>query len=153
MKIQVGAARVMGDGSGDASVSVTVGCSRKRQVRVVRGMDESYALFVVVPSGDLRLIHPAAVKDCPSTWEHLSVAPGELREILAKAREVMDNPKLQRGVLKAIAKRKERERVDRVRTRAAYVKDSIKAMYAHGATHQEVVDAVNAALVAAVHNS
>lgn len=134
MKIQVGAARVMGDGSGDASVSVTVGCSRKRQVRVVRGMDESYALFVVVPSGDLRLIHPAAVKDCPSTWEHLSVAPGELREILAKAREVMDNRSCSAAW-------------------AAYVKDSIKAMYAHGATHQEVVDAVNAALVAAVHNS
>ncbi len=134
---------------------------RARQVRVVRGMDDSWLLYeahVMVEArldcipADIRLIHPAAAKDCPPHWDRIEDRDA-VRAILAQAREVMDDPKLQRGVLKAIRKRKEIQRRDRVATRAVIVANSIRDMLSAGATHEEVMDAVNAALVAAVQNS
>jgi len=150
MTVQVGAARMMGDGSGDASVSVVIDGGRKRQVRVCPDMNESWLLFTVdnVP----RLIHFAAAIGRPHNFIQIP-DPVAVSQILASGREVMSNPKLQAGVLRAIRKRKERERKERVASCSIRLKASIMSMFQAGATHDEVMTYVNEALVGMVQEA
>ena len=151
--IVVGDARLMGDGSGDASVSVAVDGGRSRQVRVLRDMSADYQLWAT-PSGDLRLIHPAAGWDAMRAgFTELQSQPEDIRAILAKGAEVMNDPRLRQAVMKAIAKRKEVQRRERIASKAVYVAGAIREMFSSGATHEEVMDAVNAALVKSVQEA
>jgi hypothetical protein len=166
MRVQVGAARMMGDGSGDASVSVSIDGGRKRQVRVCSDMDDSWMLFCFIGldgrvhirdsasygSPCARLIHPSAVKDCPPNFCHIQ-DPEAVRQILTAAREVMRNPKLQAGVLRSIRKRKERERKERVASCSIRLKEEIASMFRAGATHDEVMTYINEALVKTVQEA
>jgi len=88
---------------------------------------------------DLRLIHWAA-RDLPFGFYRVEGAESAVQEILEKGREVMDDPKLQRGVLKAIRKRKEVQRRERVHVKATYVAAAIREMLSAGSTHEEVIN-------------
>jgi Ni,Fe-hydrogenase III large subunit len=116
--------------------------------------DANWLLFAVtgtVPV-EIRLIHRGAAKDCPQHWQQVK-APDVLKDILSRALEAMDSVKLQRGVMKAIKKRKEIDRRARVKNHHTMVKTAILGMFQAGATHDEVMEAVNEAFVHEVQTS
>lgn len=148
MAIQVGAGRLAGDGSGNAIVSVIV-LGRKRPIRVTASMQDGLVL-AVTPTGNTQLIHPQAFKECRGWVLIPDVDPSSIKQILTVGREVMSDPKLQAGARRAIQKRQERERKERVTNYAVRVQGMILGMLKAGATSEEVMICVNEALVKTV---